>query len=154
MWSNSLPQEEGEFWFVGKILCDSAYGPSTSDLEFVSPVRVAVEYWDAQECERVLGWEESWLAWIEDYYQLKWFSGQWMKIVAPPPVPAVNWSNAPAKATHHAYGPYGDPIWVEIASPNSDVLWYYGANVIDANRSLPQLPIGIDWRETLQPRPE
>jgi hypothetical protein len=69
-----------------------------------------------------------------------------------PQMPQPDWSKAPALATHHAFTPKGGGWWLSNLSDNPIYggnwnAWHMGPSGID-------LPIGLDWRTTLQQRPQ
>jgi hypothetical protein len=73
-------------------------------------------------------------------------------------LPQPDWSQSPGYATHHGFNPNGDGRWLELTEPMYtrraitavDVDWWQVAQ----DPSGLTLPIGIDWRTTLQQRPK
>lgn len=72
-------------------------------------------------------------------------------------LPQPDWLNAPGYATHHGFNPYGSGRWLDLTEPMykrrpitaADVDWWQVAQ----DESGLELPVGIDWRTTLQARP-
>lgn len=78
----------------------------------------------------------------------------WEWLDAEPQMPTLDWSKAPT-ATHHAYTSDGFGVWLwEMAwhAPlaRTDKGWGPSSHIYE---SYYYLPVGIDWRTTLQRRP-
>lgn len=76
-----------------------------------------------------------------------------------PAAPAPDWSKAPEWATHHVYNCVGSGLWIN-GEAKVDTTWASGwrrvlRQTMDGHTDYSgyQLPIGIDWRETLTARP-
>jgi len=75
-----------------------------------------------------------------------------------PQQPTADWSRAPDEATHHAFNSRGNGEWLQRVGGTPTIGYgpymadWIGANHIGFSRVL--LEVGIDWRTTLQQRPQ